>query len=95
MENTFFAAKITFVNEFRRICEVFGTDWHAVREGWLLDPRVERMHTAAFDGDRGFSGKCLPKDLEAIVSASADAGYLPTLLQEIHLSNERFRKLNL
>jgi len=48
MENAYLAAKVSFVNEFRRICEAFGADWHAVREGWLLDPRVEPAHTAAF-----------------------------------------------
>ncbi len=57
-ENAFFATKITFVNEYRRVCEAFGADWHSVREDWLLDPRVERMHTAAFEGNRGFAGKC-------------------------------------
>jgi UDPglucose 6-dehydrogenase len=48
MENSYLATKVSFVNEFRRICETFGADWHAVREGWLLDPRVEPTHTAAF-----------------------------------------------
>lgn len=90
-ENTYFATKITFVNEFRRICESFDADWHVVREGWLLDPRVERMHTAAFGDDPGFSGRCLPKDLRAILAATAERGYLPTLLREVLLANDRLR----
>ena len=53
-DNAFFATKITFVNEYRRVCESFGADWHEVREGWLLDPRVERMHTAAFDDEPAY-----------------------------------------
>jgi UDP-glucose 6-dehydrogenase len=88
-ENAYFATKITFVNEFRRIAETLGADWHTVREGWLLDPRVEPMHTAAFADSPGFSGRCLPKDLEAIVGAAQDAGYGPTLLAEVLRSNER------
>jgi nucleotide sugar dehydrogenase len=92
MENAYFATKITFVNEFRRLSEVFGADWHTVREGWLLDPRVERMHTAAFKSEPGFDGKCLPKDLEAIVCAAVDAGYSPRLLLQVLSSNEEFRK---
>ena len=91
MENCFFATKITFVNEFRSICEAFGADWHTVREGWLQDPRIERMHTAAFGEDRGFGGKCLPKDLEAIIWASTNVGYTPGLLTEVRASNTRFR----
>jgi UDPglucose 6-dehydrogenase len=90
-ENAYFATKITFVNEYRRVCEAFEADWHTVREGWLLDPRVERMHTAAFSQAPGFGGKCLPKDLNAIVNSSLDQGYEPALLREVLASNERFQ----
>lgn len=90
-ENAFFATKITFVNEFRRISHAFNADWHTVREGWLLDPRVEPMHTAAFEDSPGFSGACLPKDLRAIVSAAADQGYQASLLAEVLRSNRRFQ----
>jgi UDPglucose 6-dehydrogenase len=91
MENAYFAAKISFVNEFARICQAVGADWHTVREGWLLDPRIEPMHTAVFAGSPGFAGKCLPKDLSAIIHASAAAGYDPALLAEVLASNHRFR----
>ncbi len=91
MENAHLAAKVSFVNEFRRICEAFGADWHTVREGWLLDPRVEPAHTAAFASAPGFGRKCLPKDLNAIIRAASDAGYSPLLLREILSSNARFR----
>jgi UDPglucose 6-dehydrogenase len=91
MENAYLAAKVAFVNEFRRICEAFGADWHTVREGWLLDPRIEPAHTAAFTNAPGFGGKCLPKDLNAIVHAATDAGYAPALLMEVLHSNQRFR----
>ena len=91
MENTYFATKVTFVNEFCEICRVFGADWHTVREGWLLDPRVEPMHTAVFPADRGYAGKCLPKDTDAIIHAAPQAGYRPQLLAEVVRSNARFR----
>lgn len=92
MENAYLATKVSFANEFRRICDSFGADWHTVREGWLLDPRIEPSHTLAFADSPGFSGKCLPKDLHAIVRACADAGYDATLLAEVLRSNERFRE---
>jgi nucleotide sugar dehydrogenase len=91
MENAYFATKVSFVNEFRRICSAFRADWHTVREGWLLDPRIEPMHTAAFVQSPGFSGKCLPKDLHAIVHAATAAGYSPALLIEVLRSNQRYR----
>jgi nucleotide sugar dehydrogenase len=90
-ENAYFATKITFVNEFREICEHFGADWHTVREGWLLDPRIEAMHTAAFEDEPGFAGKCLPKDLKAIVAAASEQGYGAALLREVLASNDRIR----
>jgi nucleotide sugar dehydrogenase len=91
MENAYFATKVTFVNEFRAICEAVGADWHTVREGWLLDPRVDPDHTAVFTDAPGFGGRCLPKDVNAIVAAARTAGYTPELLQEVLRSNDRFR----
>jgi UDP-glucose 6-dehydrogenase len=90
-ENAFLSLKICFVHEYRRICETFGSDWHTVPEGWLIDPRVSPMHTAAFADDPGFDGGCLPKDLEAIVAAARSVGYEAPLLRHVHASNELLR----
>jgi len=91
MENTFFATKVTFVNEMYEICQAFGADWYDVREGWLLDPRINPMHTAVFPDNRGFGGKCYPKDTSALVYASKKAGYEPKFLEEMIRTNKRFR----
>jgi len=93
-ENAFYALKVTYANELRCICENFGADFYKVRNCWLLDPRVNPMHTMAFPDNRGFGGKCFPKDVNAIVNASKDAGYRPRLLEEVLNSNERFRAMN-
>jgi nucleotide sugar dehydrogenase len=90
MENAFLATKVTFVNEFFEMCAAMGADWHTVREAWLLDPRIGRSHTAVFEDNRGFSGRCLPKDLKAIVRSAESAGYRPELLLEVLRSNARF-----
>jgi UDPglucose 6-dehydrogenase len=90
-ENSFLATKVAFVNELYEICGALGANWHTVREGWLLDPRVGRSHSAVFPDDRGFGGKCLPKDVRAIVEAAATAGYRAALLAEVLASNDRFR----
>lgn len=93
MENTYFAIKLTFINEMYNICQTLGADWYAVREGWLLDPRVERMHTAVFPSDRGFKGKCLPKDTQALVQAARNKGYEPRFLLEMIENNSNFIKM--
>lgn len=90
MENSYFAAKITFVNEFRDLCETMGLDWHTVREGWLLDPRVERDHTVAFDSPKGFSGKCLPKDLAGILNVAEKAGSPLRMLTAVQQVNAAY-----
>lgn len=89
MENSYFAAKIIFVNEFRELSESLGLDWHTVREGWLLDPRVERDHTVAFE-KRGFGGKCLPKDLAGILQVAKTQGVELTMLAAVQTANQRY-----
>jgi len=92
-ENTWGATKVTLFNEFYEICKVFGVDFDEWRELLLFDPRIERIHTQVFEDNRGFSGKCFPKDVNAIVSASIQAGYKPELLEQVLKSNNKFRKV--
>jgi UDPglucose 6-dehydrogenase len=92
MENTFFALKVAFVNEFRSVVEGFGADWQSVRQGWLLDPRVSRDHSDAFANSRGFDGKCLPKDLSALIVAATGIGVKVELLESVQSSNERMAR---
>lgn len=91
MENCYFATKVTFANEMKRIADVIGVDYGEAREMWAADPRVDRMHTAVFPGEPGFGGKCLPKDLTALIAASNEAGYTPKFLQAVHDCNEHFQ----
>lgn len=79
MENTFFATKVAFCNEWYDIASSFGVDYKKLRELWLLDSRINPNHTLVFKDKRGFSGKCLPKDLRAILSATSDKLILPLL----------------
>jgi UDPglucose 6-dehydrogenase len=81
MENSFLALKVAFMYEFAAICEAFGGDFKKVRELWLNDARMGRSHTQVLPGQFGFTGKCLPKDISAIVEASTAAGFDPELLR--------------
>lgn len=94
MENSFFATKIIFCNEFNRICETFGADYNSVRELWLKDPRITKTHTAIYNKDDNlcFGGKCLPKDLSGIIKHSAKNGYEPKFLESVLNSNKRIRE---
>lgn len=94
MENAYFSAKVTFCNEMYSICQAFGISYENVRNLWLNDPRMEADHTAVFSDNRGFGGKCLPKDLEALFMASQGRGYSAPFLASIMAANEHFRKMN-
>lgn len=91
MENAFLAMKVTFCNEFFDIASTFGVDYSELREMWLLDPRIGRSHTFVFGDKRGFGGKCLPKDLDAIIRESERAGYEPQLLKSVASTNAKLR----
>ena len=89
MENTFLALKVTFCNEFYDIAEAMGVDYNELRELWLLDPRIGRTHTFVLEDNRGFGGRCLPKDLDAIIHTSDEAGVdagLPKAVRDVNTS---------
>lgn len=92
MENSWLAVKVTFVNEFRRLAEGLGLEWHRVREGWLLDPRINRDHSDAFASDPGYGGKCLPKDVSGILNAAAVSGVDLPLIRAVESINAATRR---
>lgn len=91
IENAFFATKVTFCNEVARIVAAMGADWHRVRELWLLDPRIGRSHTAVFRDRPGFGGKCLPKDISALIAEGEAKGADASLLRAVRGTNDRLR----
>jgi UDPglucose 6-dehydrogenase len=45
----------------------------------MTDETLGRSHSTVFEDKRGFTGKCLPKDLNALIKASEKNGYKPNL----------------
>ena len=76
MCNTFFATKVSFMNEMYLISEKINADWELVREGFLRDGRVGVSHTnvPGHDGKLGFGGHCFPKDIQALIKFSESIG---------------------
>jgi UDPglucose 6-dehydrogenase len=89
MENCFLALKVAFCNEFFDLAKTFGVDYNELRELWLLDPRMGRSHTFVFPTSRGFGGRCLPKDLDAMIAAARELGYEAALLDAVASTNRR------
>ena len=63
-----------------------------LKELWLLDGRIGKAMTLIFPDARGFGGKCLPKDLNAIIQHAEKAGYEPKLLKQVLAVNKEVRK---
>ena len=91
MENSFYAIKVMFCNEFYDIAKSHGVDYNELREVWLADPRISRDHTFVYPDNRGFSGKCLPKDVSAIIHSAKAHGYEPRLMEAVMDINEDYR----
>lgn len=91
MENCAIATKVTLCNEFYNMAQAFGVSYSQVREGFILDERQGKMFTAVYKNRRGFDGKCIPKDLNAIVKASEKAGYKAQFIEDVIENNERIK----
>lgn len=90
MENCFFATKVAFVGQFYQLAETYGAQFTTVREIWTADPRIGRSHSTV-TGGLGFSGKCLPKDLSAIIHSATEAGANVGLLEAVQRFNNLLR----
>jgi UDPglucose 6-dehydrogenase len=94
MENCYLATKVVFCYEFERICKAFDASYNAVRECWLLDPRMASAHSGVFSTNtEPYNGKCLPKDVRALIVAAEEKGYSAELLKEVERSNKRIAGL--
>jgi len=90
--NTFAAMKVTFCNEMYDICEKLGISYNEVRELFTMDPRVSKMHTAVFADERGYGGRCFPKDTKALLWLSESLGVKSEILSAVDSKNEKYRK---
>lgn len=83
LENTFLATKVTFFNEMFRIYTALGFQgFDAMVEAITLDTRIGKSHTQVPgpDGQFGFGGHCLPKDLDALRSLVSETPLLDTVV---------------
>ena len=83
--NSFLAAKITFMNEIARMCELLGADVDLVRKGIGSDERIGRRFL--FPGI-GYGGSCFPKDVKALVKSAESVNYDFKILKAVEKVNE-------
>ena len=72
MNNTFFATKVSIMNEFKLLCDKIGANWDDALRGFVSDSRIADSHlnVPGHDGKFGYGGTCFPKDVSALLSYS-------------------------
>jgi UDP-glucose 6-dehydrogenase len=76
--NTWFAIKVAMNNELYDLCKKIGLteeEWEELVSGISCDKRIGRTHLEIFHkGKRGYQGKCLPKDIKALLEFADQNG---------------------
>lgn len=92
--NCFGALKVTFFNGIYEQCDRLGLSYDRVLNGVLSSGHINRPHTMVPgpDNEKGYGGKCFPKDMEAFVGF-LKADILGKLLLDAHCMNRFYRNL--
>lgn len=93
MANTFFATKISFLNDMKILSDKVNANWEDVIEGFVRDGRVGHSHlnVPGHDGKLGFGGSCFPKDIQAIISFAEDLDIDMSVLKGAWKTNLKVR----
>ncbi|RZI44752.1 UDP-glucose/GDP-mannose dehydrogenase family protein [Herbaspirillum sp. HC18] len=84
--NAMLATRISLMNELANIADAVGADIEAVRKGIGADPRIGPHFLYA---GMGYGGSCFPKDVKALINASAQYGRTPHILKATEIVNEQ------
>tara|TARA_B110000977_G_scaffold191250_1_gene263099 strand:- start:870 stop:1697 length:828 start_codon:yes stop_codon:yes gene_type:complete len=70
MNNTFFATKVSIINEFKLLSDAIGAQWEDAIYGFASDGRIgdSHLHVPGPDGKLGYGGTCFPKDVNALLT---------------------------
>tara|TARA_R110000796_G_scaffold232101_1_gene350283 strand:- start:2555 stop:3382 length:828 start_codon:yes stop_codon:yes gene_type:complete len=93
--NCFFSVKISFMNEMKQICDQAGGNWSDLVEGFVKEGRVfpEHLDVPGHDDKLGFGGRCLPKDLSAMITYANQNNIEPKMMQAANNKNKELREL--
>jgi UDPglucose 6-dehydrogenase len=84
--NAYLATRLAFINEVADLCEAYGADIDAVRDGLGLDPRIGSGYLRP---GIGFGGSCLPKELANVARLGREAGIGLPMLEGAQSDNIR------
>jgi len=94
--NTWFATKVVFANQMYDMCRALGIDYDRVKESAAADKRIGRSHlNVIHKGYRGYGGKCIPKDIRALIQKARGLGVDIDLLERVEEINNRLVEIPL
>lgn len=91
MANMYLATKVIFGNEMFDMCQKLGITYEEVKAMVVADHRIYDSHLTV-TSQRGFGGKCFPKDLIALLGAGKKLDVNLELLSTVWKINKRIRK---
>lgn len=73
--NTFLAMKVIFANQMYELCKKLDIDYDLVKDCVSTDKRIGASHLdVRHGGYHGYGGKCLPKDIRALIQFAESVG---------------------
>lgn len=94
MMNSYFATKVTFMNDFANLANHLGVAWDDLKYLAKTDSRIGITHMSVpgTDGQFGWGGMCFPKDVAAIQMEALDLGTELELVGRVEDINKKHRK---
>lgn len=93
MANTFLALKVTFANQIYELCQALGIKYEEVKAMVTADKRIFDSHLD-ITTQKGFGGKCFPKDTVSLLGLARDLKIDLSLLEKMWVLNKKIRKVH-
>jgi UDPglucose 6-dehydrogenase len=92
MANTYLATKVIFANEMRELCNKLHIKYEEVKQMTVADKRIFDSHLDVTT-QKGFGGKCFPKDTVAILGLAKELGVKLSVLDAVWKKNLKIRRV--
>lgn len=91
MANCYLASKVIFANEMYDICQSLNIKYEEVKKMVVADRRINDTHLD-ITTNRGFGGKCFPKDLLALRALAKSKNVDTSILDTVWRKNLKIRQ---
>lgn len=91
--NALLSLKVTFANYFYDYCQKLGIKYEEVKKMASADHRIGDFHLEVTT-QRGFGGKCFPKDLVALIGEMKKMDVETSMLESMWEYNKKVRKVH-